>query len=210
VGVRIRLAALLLLAGGCGSAAPADLPPPARPVRSPAPEQPPAGRTVALDRGLLARYSHGTARTTFGRGTRVAAVAARARELVVVDRRTGRRLDRAPAGVGPSHVVSDGARRLFVVDTEGDGLLLFELRPELELVRRVALPGAPYGIAIDRRRHRLWVTLTARNRLVEVTANGRPRPLRSLATVRQPDAVAVDERTGRVFVIGERAQVVDA
>ena len=139
----------------------------------------------------------------------MAAVDARGRELVVRDAATGARLDHAPAGVGPTHVVSDGGRRLFVVDTEGDGLLLFELRPRLELIRRVALPGSPYGIAIDRRRHRLWVTLTAMNRLVEVTANGRPRPLRTLPSIRQPNAVGVDERTGRVVVIGDRVQIVE-
>ena len=138
----------------------------------------------------------------------MATVDARGRELVVRDAVTGAPLDHAPAGVGPTHVVSDGDR-LFVVDTEGDGLLLFELRPRLELIRRVALPGSPYGIAIDRRRRRLWVTLTATNRLVEVTANGRPRPLRSLPSVRQPNAVGVDERTGRVVVIGDRVQIVE-
>ena len=97
------------------------------------------------------------------------------------------------------------------MDTDGDGLLVFRTRPRLELDRRVALAGAPYGIAIDRVRRRLWVTLTARNRLVELTMNGRPRPLRELPAVRQPDAVAVDERTGRVFVTGRAGslQVVD-
>ena len=146
------------------------------------------------------------------RGTRVAVVAVRERVLELFDARTLRRVGRASAGVGPTHAVSDGGTLLFVVDTDGDGLLLFRTRPRLELVRRVALPGAPYGIAIDRVRRRLWVTLTARNRLVEVTANGRPRPLRELPTVRQPDTVAVDERTGRVFVTGRVAgtlQLVD-
>lgn len=205
--MRARLAALpVLLAAGCGSAAPGDLPPPAQPARSPALERRPAGRTLVLDRGALAGHAHGTTRTSLG--TRVATVDARGRELVVRDAVTGAPLDHAPAGVGPTHVVSDGDR-LFVVDTEGDGLLLFELRPRLELIRRVALPGSPYGIAIDRRRRRLWVTLTATNRLVEVTANGRPRPLRSLPSVRQPNAVGVDERTGRVVVIGDRVQIVE-
>jgi sugar lactone lactonase YvrE len=54
-------------------------------------------------------------------------------------------------------------------------------------------------MTMDRKRD-LWVTLTARNRVVRVTADGRPRPKASFPTVRQPNSVAVDPRTGRVFV----------
>src|SRR5918992_816585 len=104
-------------------------------------------------------------------GERVAVVAARERVLELFDARTMRRIDSAPAGVGPTNVVSDGGSLLYVVDTEGDGLLLFRTRPRLELERRVALAGGPYAIAIDRVRRRLWVTVTGRNRLVELTAN---------------------------------------
>lgn len=125
----------------------------------------------------------------------------RARVLVV-----GRH--RADAGVGPTQAVSDGHRLVFVVDGQGDGLLLFRTQPRLELRRRVYLPGRPYAIAIDRRRHRLWVTLTASNRVAEVTANGRPRVLRTLPAVRQPNAVAVDPRSGTVRVYGARPPAV--
>jgi hypothetical protein len=190
-----------VLAGGCGSS---ELPPPARPAVSPPLAEPPAGRTLDLGDRRLPVAGH---RATAAR--LVATVRPRERVLELADRDTGRIVAREPAGVGPTHVVSDGAGLLFVVDTEGEGLLLFRARPRLELVRRVALPGTPYGIAIDRRRRRLWVTLTQANRVVEVTANGQPRPLRSLPTVRQPDAVTVDERTGRVAVIGRRLQIVD-
>ena len=64
------------------------------------------------------------------------------------------------------------------------------------------LPGGPYGVALDPLRRRLWVTLPALNQLVELPAHGRPHVLRRFATVRQPDSVAVDEHTGRVFVTG--------
>jgi len=57
--------------------------------------------------------------------------------------------------------------------------------------------GAPYGIAHDVRRGRLWVTLTATNRVAEVTDR---RLLRSFPTVRQPNSVAVNPGDGRVFV----------
>jgi hypothetical protein len=115
---------------------------------------------------------------------------------------------RADAGVGPTQAVSDGHRLVFVVDAQGDGLLLFRTRPSLQLRRRAYLPGRPYAIAIDRRRHRLWVTLTATNRVAELTANGRPRVLRTLPAVRQPNAVAVDQRSGTVRVYGVRPPTV--
>jgi hypothetical protein len=57
-------------------------------------------------------------------------------------------------------------------------------------------------VALDTRRHRLWVTLPALNQLVELPDHWRPHVLRRFHTVRQPDGVAVDERSGRVFVTG--------
>ena len=54
-----------------------------------------------------------------------------------------------------------------MTDTEGDAILVFEAGPEPRLLDRANLPGSPYGIAIDNRRGRLWVTQTARNRVVE-------------------------------------------
>jgi hypothetical protein len=148
---------------------------------------------VALQPGGLA---------TLDRGRVLAVVSVRERVVELFDTRTLARLGRAPAGVGPTHVVTDGRSTLYVVDTAGDALLVFRSRPELELTRRYALLGAPYGIVGDRRRNRLWVTLTRTNELVELAAGTRPHELGRFAAPRQPDTVAVDERTGRVFVTG--------
>lgn len=79
---------------------------------------------------------------------------------------------------------------------------MFRTAPKLELVRRYPLPGSPYGIPLDPVRRRLCVTLTAANELVELPAHGRPHALRRFATVRQPNGVAIDSSTGRVFVTG--------
>lgn len=158
-------------------------------------DEAPAGRVVRVHDIVPA--PPGPARVDGG----VAQLDPRKRVLVVSDAR-------ANAGVGPTQAISDGHRLVFVVDAQGDGLLLFRTRPNLELRRRVHLPGRPYAIAIDRRRHRLWVTLTATNRVAEVTANGRPRVLRTLPAVRQPNAVAVDQRTGTVRVYGARPPTV--
>jgi DNA-binding beta-propeller fold protein YncE len=133
----------------------------------------------------------------------------RERRLELYDPRTLRRVAAADAGVGPTHVVAE-AGRLYVADTQGGALLVFGVHPELTLVRRVQLPGAPYGITIDPVRHRLWVTLTARNELVSLVANGRPRPVLRLPTVRQPNSVAVDSASGTVYVAGRADGVLQA
>lgn len=185
--------ALAAALAGCGSSS--SSPPPAGPARSPALHERPAGR-VAAARGPVPPPP-GAARVAGA----FARLDPRQRVLAVGSAR-------AAAGVGPTQAVSDGHRLVFVVDAQGEGLLLFRTRPKLELRRRVFLPGRPYAIAIDHRRHRLWVTLTASNRVAEVTANGRPRVLRTLPAVRQPDAVAVDPRTGQVRVYGARPRTV--
>ena len=142
-------------------------------------------------------------------GRQVAVVSVRERVVELYDAASRRRLARVPAGVGPTHVVSEPRfDRLYVTDTSAGALLVFDTRPELELVRRVYLPGSPYGIALDAQRHRLWVTLTGSNEVVELPAHGRPHVLRRFPTARQPDTVAVDEETGRVFVTGRHAGVV--
>ena len=146
--------------------------------------------------------------TPLDRGRQVAVVSVRERVVEVFDVATGRRTGRAPAGVGPTHAVSDNGNYLFVADTAGGALLVYHLRPRLELIRRYPLPGSPYGIAIDNRRHRMFVTQTARNQLTELVVGGRPSLVGRYATPRQPNTVAVDEATGRVFVTGKADGVV--
>jgi sugar lactone lactonase YvrE len=173
------------LAGGLGA-------PPVRRRLRPAPREP-LGVAVTAD-GRLA-----------------VVIAGRERTIAVHDARTGRRLGHAPAGVGPTNVVTRG-NDAYVTDTRGGSLLVFSLRPRLELVRRASLRGGPYGIALDAVRNRLWVTLTARNVLAELPATRLPRIVRHVPAVRQPNGVAVDPRSGRVYVTGAHAgvlQIVD-
>lgn len=141
-------------------------------------------------------------------GAAVAVVDVGADTVTLIDAHSLAVLGSAQAGNGPTHSAGGGGR-LFVVDTRGDALLAYAIQPNLHLVGRLALPGTPYGIAIDRVRNRLWVTLTARNELVEV-AIGRPtlRRVESYPTARQPNTVAVDSRDGRVFVADAEAGVV--
>jgi DNA-binding beta-propeller fold protein YncE len=188
---RAALVPLCVLLAGCGGAG--ELPPAATPAAAPEVTATPDGRVVAGGAAIPARRS---APVDGG----VVAVLPRER---VVELRGADGKQRADAGVGPTQVVSDGGGYLWVTDTAGGALLVFHVRPRLELIRRYPLPGAPYGIAIDRRRHRLYVAQSARNQLTELVAGGRPSLVRRYATPRRPLGVAVDEATGRVTVTAD-------
>jgi hypothetical protein len=125
----------------------------------------------------------------------VGVVGVRERALEVYDASTLESRGKVSVGIGPTHLVGGGTR-WFVVDTRGDALLEVRLDP-LRVHRRTHLAGTPYGIAFDPERRRYWVTLTARNEVAELTDR---RVLRRFPTVRQPNSVAVDPRSGRVFV----------
>jgi hypothetical protein len=125
----------------------------------------------------------------------VAVVGVSERALEVFDTGTLESGGKVSVGIGPTHVVGAG-ERFFVVDTRGGALLEVRLDP-LRVHRRTHLGGAPYGIALDPERRRYWVTLTARNEVAELTDH---RVLRRFPTVRQPNSVAVDPHSGRVFV----------
>lgn len=138
-------------------------------------------------------------------GTLLLVVSVRERVVELFDAKTLERRDRIPVGVGPTHVACSPDGPCFVTDTQGDALLVVRVAADgrsLRLSRRVYLDGAPYGIAIDPERTRLWVTLTARNELVELPAHGRPHVLARLPTVQQADTVAVDTSNGDVVVTG--------
>jgi DNA-binding beta-propeller fold protein YncE len=132
-------------------------------------------------------------------GDYLAVVGARERTLEVFDTRRLRSAGKVSVGIGPTHVVGGGGR-FFVVDTRGNALLEVRLDP-LRVHRRTQLGGRPYGIALDTKLRRYWVTLTERNEVAELTDH---RVLRRFPTVRQPNAVAVNPQSGRVFVAGRR------
>jgi DNA-binding beta-propeller fold protein YncE len=136
-------------------------------------------------------------------GDFVGVIDVRQNDLTVYDAVTLRHIGRAAAGDGPTHVVAGPHGRLIVSDTRGDALLVFEVSPSVRQIARLELPGSPYGLAYDARRDRVWVTLTGRNEVVEIDATASPPTvLNRLPTVRQPNTVAVDAGTGRVFVTG--------
>jgi len=137
----------------------------------------------------------------------IALVAVAERVMQVYDARTLESLGSTSAGRGPTHVVGLG-EDAYVADTEGGAVRKYRIGPEPRQVAAIPAPGAPYGIAVDPRRERLWVTLTARNRLVGYAVGGpRPRRIATYPTVRQPNSVEVDPRSGDVFVAGAEGQL---
>jgi DNA-binding beta-propeller fold protein YncE len=204
---RAVVSLLAVLAAGCGSAGRDELPPAAGPAASPPLAAEPAGRIVPVgfEPGdvVPSRHVRPGGAVPLDRGRQVAVVSPRERVVETFDAATRERTGRANAGVGPTHAASDNGNYLFVTDTAGGALLVYHLRPRLELIRRYPLPGSPYGIAIDNVRHRMYVTQTALNRLTELTVGGRPSLVARYATPRQPNTVAVDETTGRVAVAGK-------
>jgi sugar lactone lactonase YvrE len=134
-------------------------------------------------------------------GRMVASVDRRARRLVLYNAGEARPVASVDAGTGPTNLVASGDR-VYVTDTTAGAVMIFRVKPQLELERRVDLPGAPYGIAVDPARNHLWVTLIRRNELVQLTADGAAKPGPRFPTVRRPLAVAVDPVSGAVGIRG--------
>src|SRR5216683_3517272 len=154
----------------------------------------------------------GVAAARDGSGGVVVGVRGRRIEAYAAD---GRALGTAPCGVGPTHVRAGANGLFYVADTEGDAVLVFRVSADgahqagphqigpHQVGSAATEPGTPYGIAVDGRRGLVYVTLTATDRLesFRIAADGLV-PDQIWPTVRQPNDVAVDEATGRVFVAG--------
>lgn len=131
----------------------------------------------------------------------VGVVAVAERVLRVYDSDTLEAVGQVDIGVGATHVVAGDDGRFYVTDTEGDAVLVIRADPDPQIVDRVNVPGKPYGIAIDNRNDRLWVTQTALNRVVELEITElAPKRLRAFPTIQQPNTVAVDPNRRFVYV----------
>jgi hypothetical protein len=104
------------------------------------------------------------------------------------------------AGNGAVNAVTDRFGRVLVTDARDGELMAFSVNPVI-MRQRYPVPGTPYGLAYDSKRDLAWVTLTERNEVVGfAVAGGEPVEKYRFATVRQPNSVAVDPGSGRVFV----------
>ena len=102
----------------------------------------------------------------------LAVLCGRERMVEVYDTGSGRRVGSAGAGIGPTDLVSDGKDAIYVVDSEGDALLVYRRSP-LKLIRRVHVIGGPYAITFDRERWGLDITLSDKT-IVHYKAGWRP------------------------------------
>jgi YVTN family beta-propeller protein len=139
----------------------------------------------------------------------VAVVGVRSHSLAVIDSKSWNTIATVSAGDGPTHVVGGAGGQFFVTDTVGNALLVFAATPALQIRTRVSLAGTPYGLALDEVHHRLFVSLTAKNQVVEFDVAGKsPVEVRRLPTPREPNSVAVDPASGAIVVTGAADGVV--
>ncbi len=104
------------------------------------------------------------------------------------------------AGLGATHVIGDHFGRLLATDTSGGALLVYTTDPLL-LRQRFPVGAAPYALAYDERSDTVWLTLTGSNEVVGFDlSTGIPAEVGRFATVRQPDSLTIDSRTGDMFV----------
>ncbi|MEV6773609.1 hypothetical protein AB0N05_33750 [Nocardia sp. NPDC051030] len=152
----------------------------------------------------------GTVRHTISGLVSVDAVDASAERVVVLDRRqtTITEIDLGDdslgltlrAGDGATTMIGDHFGRRIVADTAGRELLVYTADP-LVLHQRFPVGSSPYALAYDDRSETVWVTLTGVNEVVGYDlSTGIPVEVGRYPTVRQPDTVTIDSRTGEMFV----------
>ncbi|UGT55791.1 YncE family protein [Nocardia asteroides] len=104
------------------------------------------------------------------------------------------------AGDGATNAIADSEGRVLVADTAGGELLVYTAGP-LVLRQRFPVSSSPYALAYDSRSNTVWVTCTQSNEVVGFDlSTGIGVEVGRFPTVRQPDAVTVDERTGDLLV----------
>jgi len=142
-------------------------------------------------------------------GTTVGVLDARGNTLTVYDAEKLVIVGSTQAGAGPTHLVSDRHGRMIAADTRGDTIRVFEPLPTPREVASTAQPGGPYGIAYDAVRDELWVASSGTNEVVGYDmSQPTPREIRRLPTVQDPYTIGVDSQTGRLFVGGLTAGVI--
>lgn len=144
-----------------------------------------------------------------GQGDTVTVVDVGAFTVSTYDLTTGKRTAITNAGKGPTHGNLLSGHRVIVSDTRGNALLVYSLDP-LKQLGRLDLAGTPYGMTADGSTDTVWVTLTSRNQVVGMDVSGDvPREIARYDTVRQPNTVAVEPGSHRLWVTGTDAGVVE-
>jgi DNA-binding beta-propeller fold protein YncE len=136
-------------------------------------------------------------------GNTVGMLDARVNDLTTYDAANLRIVGSAPAGAGPTHLIADRHGRMIAADTRGNAVRVFTLDPTPRQVGSVAQPGGPYGIAYDPVRDRLWVASSGTNEIIGYDmATSNPVEVQRLSSVQDPYSLAVDSKSGRLYVAG--------
>ena len=86
---------------------------------------------------------------------------------------------------------------------------MFTPLPTPHEVASITQRGGPYGIAYDAARDRLWVASSGTNEVIGYDmSEPTPRVLQRFSTVQNPYTLGVDANSGRLFVAGGSAGVV--
>lgn len=103
-------------------------------------------------------------------------------------------------GRGITNAAVDPYGRLFAVDTGKNQVIGYTVAPLMEKFLYPE-PGSPWAIDYDATDKLMWVTRTATNEVVGYSlSTGIPQQRKLFPTVRQPNAMAVDAKTGTVYV----------
>jgi len=137
-------------------------------------------------------------------GTYAAVADVQGNGVWVYDGASRRQVAQQQLGTKLTHAVALSGDLVAFADTDGGAVLIARIEPKVTEVATVESPGKPYGLAYDPERRRLFVTLTATNQLqvVDMANPSTPRIAGVVPTVRQPNSVAVDPRSGAVLVTG--------
>ncbi|MYR05637.1 hypothetical protein GTV32_04610 [Gordonia sp. SID5947] len=108
------------------------------------------------------------------------------------------------AGNGATNSTVDRYGRVLVTNTRDDELIGFFGSP---LVMRFRYPVAdgPFAVDYDDTHNLVWMSTTANNEVVAYDlSGGEPAERHRFPAVAQPDSIAVDDRSGTVYVLSAR------
>ncbi|MCE5292072.1 MAG: PQQ-like beta-propeller repeat protein [Nocardiaceae bacterium] len=113
-------------------------------------------------------------------------------------------------GQGAAQLATDHWSRVLVTDPRTRELTVYSANP-LMMRQRIPTGSAPYAVTYDDMHEIACVTLTETNEVVGYDlSTGTAREVHRYPTVRQPNAIAVNPKTGELFVAGEGLQRIPA
>ncbi|GAA2048827.1 NHL repeat-containing protein [Williamsia deligens] len=166
------------------------------------------GRVVRI--GGLVRGDELAVHPRAGRDDQVLVLDRAQSSVTAVDVGDGSLGEALRAGDGATNLAVDHYGRFLVTDTRSGDLTAFYGDPIIMRFRYPVAAG-PYAVGYDDTRNLAWVATTGDNGLVAFDlASGIPVQRKQSTTVRQADALAVDNSTGVVYLVSARGDGLQA